>query len=254
MGEPVLFLRLEAPLQSWGLRARWDIRDSGREPSKSGVVGLVAAALGYARDDPRIAEELDVGLRMGVRVEREPMLLDDYHTVTNFLPIARGGYKHSGVRTASSLAGLSADPDVEPSTIQSRRRYLADGSFLVALVRTSTAPPDLLERCVAALLQPHWPLFLGRRACVPTRPVLDCLTDTYDSIEQALEVHPWSCLATNAESGTGERGPAQQLRVVVESEDGRPRDDQRLSGPTGFFGRRFVREYFIRAPMVPEEE
>ncbi|MFW9879088.1 MAG: CRISPR-associated protein Cas5, partial [Candidatus Thorarchaeota archaeon] len=31
----LLVLRLEGPLQSWGLRARWDYRDTSTEPSKS---------------------------------------------------------------------------------------------------------------------------------------------------------------------------------------------------------------------------
>lgn len=253
MGDRVLLLRLEAPLQSWGIRAHWDVRDSAREPTKSGVVGLLAAALGYSRDDPRIGGELDAGLRMGVRAEREATLLDDYHTVTDFLPIAKGGYKHSGVRTAARLDSLVGNPEVEPSTIQSRRRYLADGAFLVALAASREAPAGLLGRCAEALSSPHWPLFLGRRACVPTRPVLDVLSDGYDSLEHALEQHPWSCLSADGLPGVGARGPARELRVIIEVNDGAARDDRRLPGREGLYGRRYVREYLVSAPSTAKE-
>src|SRR5690554_4641662 len=106
MGKPVLLLRLEGPLQSWGTRARWDVRDTAREPTRSGIIGLLAAALGYGRGDPRIVDDLEGGLEIGVRVEREGEVLDDYHTVTGFLPTADGSYRHSGIKTAANLAAL----------------------------------------------------------------------------------------------------------------------------------------------------
>lgn len=246
----LLLLRLEGPLQSWGVRARWDVRDSAREPSKSGVVGLLGAALGYARDDPRLVEELDAGLEMGVRVEREPGLLDDYQTVTGFLPMGGGGFKASG-QTARELARLVADPDAEPYTVQSTRRYLTDGSYLVALAVASGAPEGLLRRCADALRRPHWPLFLGRRACVPTRPVLEALTDEYDGVEDALRRHPWSCLGANGRPRAG--GPDARLRLIVERPGGAPRDERRLDGATRLYGRRFVHESTIPAPPAPPE-
>jgi CRISPR system Cascade subunit CasD len=259
MSEPILLLRLEAPLQAWGLRARWDIRDSAREPTKSGVIGLIASALGYERDDPRIADELDAGLRMGVRVEQEAGLLDDYQTVTDFLPIAKGGFKHSGVRTAAKLDALLGAPDVEPSTIQSMRRYLTDGSFLVALAATPTAAPDLLRRCAGALERPHWPLFLGRRACIPTRPILEALTENYENLEDALRRHPWSCLGVAAVLRQ-RRGAGGRLRIIMESEQttgggGRvPRDDRRQNGPARLYGRRWVHEYYVEMPVISGQE
>ena len=47
MAVPILFLRLEGPLQSWGIRSRWDVRETQPEPTKSGVIGLLGCALGY---------------------------------------------------------------------------------------------------------------------------------------------------------------------------------------------------------------
>ena len=74
-----LLLRLAAPLQAWGADSKFETRKTGREPTKSGVIGLLAAALGLRRDEREALLRL-TGLRFGVRVEREGQLLVDYHT------------------------------------------------------------------------------------------------------------------------------------------------------------------------------
>ena len=74
-----LLLRLAAPLQAWGADSKFETRKTGREPTKSGVIGLLAAALGLRRDESEALTRL-TGLRFGVRVEREGQLLVDYHT------------------------------------------------------------------------------------------------------------------------------------------------------------------------------
>src|SRR5688500_11039636 len=95
MGKPILLLRLEGPLQSWGVRSRWDVRATGLEPSKSGVIGLLGCALGYPMRDRRL-EELSKALLFGVRVENAGAVVIDYQTVTDYLPIAGGGYRFRG--------------------------------------------------------------------------------------------------------------------------------------------------------------
>ena len=66
-----LLLRLAAPLQSWGCGSKFNIRNTEREPTKSGVIGMIAAAMGIQRnDDPKKLEPL-CRLRYGVRVDRE---------------------------------------------------------------------------------------------------------------------------------------------------------------------------------------
>lgn len=80
-----LLLRLAAPLQSWGADSKFEIRKTNREPTKSGVIGLLAAALGLARDDDQALQRLN-GLRFAVRVDQEGQLLRDYHTANNPTP------------------------------------------------------------------------------------------------------------------------------------------------------------------------
>jgi CRISPR system Cascade subunit CasD len=146
-------------MQSWGLDSRFDPRDTGREPSKSGVLGLVCAALGKPRDDrpgswPSLAEL--AALRMGVRVLREGALRIDYLT-------AGGGdfpgRKKYGVWKASGGPG---------GTVVSQRHYLSDADFLVGL----EGPLPLLRQIEQALHNPVWPLSLGRKSYVPTLPVV----------------------------------------------------------------------------------
>ena len=195
MGKPILLLRLEGPLQAWGSRSRWDVRDTQPEPTKSGVVGLLGCALGYERGDRRLEDELEARLRFGVRIEAPGRVLEDFQTITDFLPTAAGDFKVLG--GTKSAAALRSDPGARPATILSPRFFLEDAAFLVALEAGTQTHPELLPRCADALQRPVWPLFLGRKACVPTRPIFEALTDTYKHIEDALEQHAWSWLGAS---------------------------------------------------------
>ena len=73
-----LLLRLAAPIQAWGSESKFDIRTTGREPTKSGVLGMLAAALGIRRDDTAALSAV-TSLRFGVRVDREGAYLHDFH-------------------------------------------------------------------------------------------------------------------------------------------------------------------------------
>lgn len=135
----VLLLRLAAPLQAWGGSAKFEVRTTQREPTKSGVIGMLAAALGRKRD----ADISDLAaLRFGIRVEREGRLLRDFHTA------------HSEDGKASYVT---------------ERYYLSDAVFLAGLESEDAA---FLEMLAHALEHPVYPLFLGRRSCPPTLPLL----------------------------------------------------------------------------------
>lgn len=78
----VLLLRLAAPLQSWGADSKFETRRTNREPTKSGVIGMLAAAVGLRRDRTAELETLNK-LRFGVRIDREGELLVDFHMAKN---------------------------------------------------------------------------------------------------------------------------------------------------------------------------
>jgi len=169
-----LFLRLEGPLQSWGERGRWSVRDTAPEPTKSGVIGLLACALG--RGDDETIRSLSAALRMGVRVDEPGVRLTDYQTVG-------GGYETPALLTAEGKPKWSSGG---PHTEISPRDYLADASFLVAL----RGDPARIAQLATALQEPVWVIYLGRKSCPPARPVFAGVGD-YDDLESALAQQPW---------------------------------------------------------------
>lgn len=211
---PTLLIRLSGPLQSWGTTSRFDERDSQLEPSKSGVLGLVCAALG--RDRAESVADL-ARLRMGVRVDREGLLLRDYQTAT-------------GVINAAGKPDLGR-------TVISPRYYLADAVFLVGLEGDDLT---LLQSIHTALQAPHWLLALGRKGCPPGEPVWlpDGLRDT--PLRDSLHTYP---LLTPISS-------TQSLRLVLESDNhGAVRLDQPLA-PFALrrFGPRYIATEVIHVP------
>jgi CRISPR system Cascade subunit CasD len=151
-----LALELTAPLQSWGLTSRAGHRDTAFEPTKSGVVGMLAAALGRQREEP--VDDL-AALRMTVRVDREGEVTEDFQTIGV-------GYSRDPIWPAAGIwtaagKGLSRFPQVSP------RDYLADAAFLVVF----EGDPQLLAQLFAALRSPCFQLALGRRACPPGQPL-----------------------------------------------------------------------------------
>ena len=169
-----LFLRLEGPLQAWGERGRWSVRDTASEPTKSGVIGLIACALGYA-DDERI-RSLSQKTRMGVRVDAPGRIISDYHTIG-------GGYDYPTLLTAQGKPKKT--PKRQPHTEISQREYLSDASFLVVLQVKVSTDIELISQMAFALQNPVWPFYLGRKACVPSTPVF-VGTGNYANLEDAL--------------------------------------------------------------------
>ena len=190
----VLLLRLSAPMQSWGVTSRFSRRDTGKEPSKSGVVGLLCAALGLSRDEAN-AENLlfaeMIRLKMGVRVNREGILQSDYHTAQNIIK-ADGGIKETELST---------------------RFYLADADFVVGLEGENLETLETLQR---ALQNPKWQLFLGRKAFAPSLPVfyqnglrpgeeLETALKTFDLESVSLRQTEWRLILEDEKDGNETR-------------------------------------------------
>lgn len=223
-----LVLRLAGPLQSWGGASQFNRRETLPEPTKSGVVGLLAAAQGRRRTDP--IEDL-VRLQLGVRTDRPGSLLRDYHTVSD--------YRGRPLLSASVNARGEQQPAGKKFTHVTQRYYLQDAVFVVAV----GGPVELLETLHDAVRRPAFPLALGRRACVPTQPlVLPSSTGPLwtGNPLRVLEQVTW-------QAGPGERSVS--LPVTVDDLDG---DDVATDLPGSFdpldrtFGTRTVRHTWIR--------
>ncbi|WP_175956833.1 type I-E CRISPR-associated protein Cas5/CasD [Schaalia sp. Marseille-Q2122] len=133
-----LILRLAAPMQSWGDSSRFTVRQTRREPTKSGIIGLIAAAQGRRRSDS--IEDL-LNLKLAVRVDQPGTLLRDFHT-------------------ARKASGESM-----PLTY---RYYLSDAVFVAAI----EGERDVVEGIAESLRRPRHPLYLGRRSCPPSAPLV----------------------------------------------------------------------------------
>lgn len=222
-----LFLRLEGPLQAWGERGRWSVRDTAPEPTKSGVIGLIACALGY-RSDKQI-RPLSEKSRMGVRCDTPGRLITDYHTVG-------GGYDYPALLTAEGKPKFSSG---QPHTEITWRDYLCDASFLVAL---QAEDESLIAHMAHALQHPVWPVFLGRKSCPPSRPVYDGTGD-FESLEDALKSGQWS--------ETVKHPPSATVRGVLETDNlrGTRRRDHILSRRYRVFGPRYTDSISVELPQ-----
>ncbi|MCM1508673.1 MAG: type I-E CRISPR-associated protein Cas5/CasD [Ruminococcus flavefaciens] len=178
-----LLLRLAGPLQSWGDESKFDVRRTMGFPTKSGVIGMLAAALGYSRE--KSLDDLNK-LKFGVRVDKEGSLVRDYHIAVN--------------------KAVNKNPFV------TNRYYLSDAIFLVGLESDNVKFLNTIEN---ALKNPVFPLFLGRRSCPPTMPIIIGMRDT--SLITALKDEQW-LLEEWRQKRIYDKSQCK-LRIIADSDD-----------------------------------
>ena len=159
-----LILRLDGPMQAWGTHTFEDLRPSNLFPTRSGLLGLLGACLGIDRGDHGGLEQLAQSVEFTVRADRavrrpdvEQLIskaavkLPDYHTI---------------------LDARKVDGSTNKNAVESRREYLFDAAFTVAIGEKQNAPVTLTA-IADALLRPCFTPVLGRRSCPISRPLLD---------------------------------------------------------------------------------
>jgi CRISPR system Cascade subunit CasD len=168
-----LALLLDAPLQSWGFSSRFQRRTTGLHPTKSGVIGLISAAMGLAKgsaEERAMLPDLSKLRMSSIVIPRDgpgtdtllPVLrLEDYHTVLD-------------TRRASGKMNEDA--------VVTRRQYLLDARFGVILAGDRL----VFERVAAALEDPVWGVWFGRKNCIPAEPVYRGLFETEAQAQHAL--------------------------------------------------------------------
>lgn len=175
-----LLLRLAAPIQAWGAESKFEIRRTQSFPTKSGVIGMLAAALGCSREEP--LHELNA-LNFGVRIDHEGVYLRDYHT---------------------------AHGKKEKDSYITNRFYLADAVFLVGL---ECEDAEYLTQLEIALRHPAYPLFLGRRSCPPTMPLILGIRGT--DLLTALQQESWLLADWRQRSADDSE---RQLRIIIDAD------------------------------------
>lgn len=159
-----LILRLDGPMQAWGTHTYEDFRPSNLYPTRSGLLGLLAACLGIERRDhaaqARLAASVEFSVRVDGAVERPG----------RGKPFAKSGVKLPDFHTV--MDARKVDGSVNKFPVVSRREYLFDAAFTVAVGERPGAHVTL-DQLAAALRRPCYTPTLGRRACPMTRPLLD---------------------------------------------------------------------------------
>jgi CRISPR system Cascade subunit CasD len=138
-----ILLKFSGPLQSWGTNSHFETRYTDAHPSKSGVIGLVAAGLGISRDDNESLTRLN-SLSYAVRVDQPGQIMKDYHTAKKYKK--NGEFERTYVTT---------------------RFYIQDAVFVIAL----SGDEKLIDEVKTSITEPYFSLFLGRRSLPPTADI-----------------------------------------------------------------------------------
>ena len=198
-----ILLKFSGPLQSWGTSSHFEIRHTDRYPSNSAVIGLVAAALGYRRNEDEKIRELG-HVHYAVRIDQAGHVVDDYQTVHKYKYIPE---------------------EVLDRTYVTHREYLEDAVFVVAI---GSEDLMLMDKISQALQNPYFQLSEGRRSC----PLMvDCFLGCSDTdVISALKETPWQASEWYNKRGklvnnTVKKEGSVRLEIVGEAEllpDGNP--------------------------------
>ena len=205
-----LVFQLQAPLSSWGTTAVGEYRGSYEYPSESALIGLLAAALGARREDESAHAALRDGYDFAVGVQAVGKLLRDYQTAQVPGRVALKGRPRVTRRDELNL------PKDELNTILSTRDYRQGASSLIAVHARQSAPYDL-EKLAAALREPRFVLYLGRKSCPPAAPVWpqviasDDLNTAFEEYRARFEAGRARCKADGRDPPLEPIAPVVQL-------------------------------------------
>lgn len=171
---------IDAPLQAWGLSSKFQYRETNAFPTKSAVVGLIAAAMGIDKHRPDEAECLRPLAKLSSTIVKLPKggtpitRLSDFHTVG-------GGYdKSASLREKMSIPRKASGAAF--GTVITHRSYLNDAAFAALL----EGEKDVLEKVQNALEDPVWGVWFGRKACLPASPLSPTLGEDREAALVAL--------------------------------------------------------------------
>ena len=186
-----ILIKFAGPLQSWGTKSHFEYRHTDSHPSKSAVIGMIAAAFGYRRCEDSKIQALS-RLDFAVRVDQAGYIIEDYQTVHK--------YKYT--------------PDeVLERTYVTHREYLEDAVFVAAVGGHDERHMDEIEQ---AMKEPYFQMYAGRRACPLTA---DCLLGCVElDVISALKGVPWQAAEWYKKKGyygiTGGR-PGDPVRLSI---------------------------------------
>lgn len=203
-----LALRLEGPMQSWGVDSQFNRRNTGLMPTKSAIAGMCCAALGHTRGSKGESSFLQTFAFLHMTAIAIPL----QNSLNKPLPISRLQDYHTVQHTRRASGNINFD------SVLTHRQFLTDAFFGVLLEGQSA----ILSEIAVALTDPVWGLWLGRKTCIPTAPVLAGLKDTRDEAlylligEHSLENFTYQADAPSFSEG---RDSLPDLAVSFDSAD-----------------------------------
>lgn len=208
-----LLLYLDAPMQAWGCSSRFNRRTTASWPVKSGIVGMLCAAMGIVRDDEAgIARIAALAMKI-YTLKNDGRRLMDYHTVG-------GGYDPKTERQYMSNKAGGGSPD----PVLTDREYLLDCKFGVVL----SGNEDVVKQCAAALENPKWGVWFGRKCCLPAARICEGIFDSIEAAEVCLH-----------EIAMENRWKTKGWRVVREAEHFDDGTDSLMDVPLNFVTRQY---------------
>lgn len=235
-----LALYLRAPLQSWGASSQFGDRGTLDAPTRSGLLGLLAAACGIDKNDEaadRAWLARAAALSLSVFAFRRGDRMADYHTVG-----AR--YDRDDPWQKRMIPTTAETGKPKNNATVTHRAYLADSVFGAIL----SGDDALVAEMAAALANPVWGVWLGRKSCVPTEPLLAGVFDSVEAAKEALSAR----FRASLEHGGGRVGGLEGDAAVFEVAEALPADaDDTLPDIPVSFARR---EYHARPvrQILPE--
>lgn len=227
-----LTLYLRAPLQSWGASSKFGDRGTIDAPTRSGLLGLIAAACGIDKNDEARDREWLVRaakLSMTILAFRRGDRMTDYHTV--------GARYDKDDPWQKQMIPVTADGKPRGTADITHRDYLVD-SVLGAIISGDDA---LVAEMAAALANPVWGVWLGRKSCIPTEPVFAGVFESAETARIAL-ADRWHRSLERAGKTVGETTAAFS---VIEALPGEA-DETVLDVPVSFTKREFHARGILR--------
>lgn len=185
----VLGFLIDSPMMSWGVSSRFNQRETEAYPSKSALIGMIAAAMGIDKHSHGEAEQIAelAKLRLSVlRLERQPgrlpQRLSDFHTVGGGYPDTPEGKMNVPPVAKRSDKGSMTWKSPDERTVITRRSYLTEALFIALW----EGEEEVLENASAALLDPKWGVWFGRKTCIPASPLSPVIAPTARDAVAAL--------------------------------------------------------------------
>jgi len=162
-----LALYLKGPLQSWGFDSQYNRRNTGLMPTKSAIAGMCCAALGYPRGSEKEHEFL-----FSFGKTRMTALAIPQNASKRELPIRRLQDFHTVQNTRRASGSINKD------CVLTHRQYLTDAAFGILLEGDAV----FLGEIATGLADPKWGIWLGRKTCIPSTPVLAGIKKKWDNV------------------------------------------------------------------------